>query len=97
KFLEQRFVAGDFPSAMLLLVGGRRGDWLRQRNLLPRLERRESGFGDFNDAELLGVLQQEAEPDKLAPNCAPLGPRMFAADIIGRELLMTELTDLVRV
>jgi len=80
EFFKQRLVARDFSGAMFLRFGGRNG--FGERDFLPRLERGASGIGDFDDAELLRVLEKKSEPDKLAPDCAPLGAIMFAADVV---------------
>jgi hypothetical protein len=53
-------------------------------------------IGKFDGVELLRVLKQEAEPHKFAPDGAPLGAAVFAADAVGRKRVMSELANLLR-
>ena len=45
----------------------------------------------FDDVELVRVLEQQTEPHQFAADRAPLGARVFAADVVGGKRLWPNL------
>ena len=60
------------------------------------LERGQPLVGQLQHAEFPGRLPQVPEPDQFPPDRRPFRPAVFAADAVGRELLVVPLANLLR-
>src|SRR5690348_3175961 len=71
----------------------RRGDGAGEGDFLTRFQRGAAFVRDFDDIELRGVLAEQTEAHEFTADGSPLGARVFASDIVGRERLMIPFSD----